>query len=92
MVPVNLLTYIPAANETIFNFGSEHLAALLANVGALLSSFWPIILLVSGLALAMTIVLAIIEIADEKDRKKLDHRINKVVRETDRLLDKNKKN
>jgi len=47
---------IPALEGGLFEFGAEHITALTANASSLITSFWPIVLIVVGLALAMWIV------------------------------------
>jgi len=59
---------IPALDGNLFEFGSEHLTALLANVGALVESFWPIVLLIVGLVLGIWLVRSIIGIIGRRAR------------------------
>jgi len=59
---------IPALTEGLFSFGAEHITALSANASSLITSFWPIILIVVGLALAMWIVKMIIGAFGKKAR------------------------
>ena len=47
---------IPALTTDLFEFGADHITALTANASSLITSFWPIVLIVVGLALAMWIV------------------------------------
>lgn len=51
---------IPALTTGLFTFGADHITALAANAGSLITSFWPIVLIVIGLALAYWVITKII--------------------------------
>jgi len=55
---------IPAlgTEDTLFQFGTEHFTALLANVSSVVNSFWPIALFIIGLAVAIWVVSKIVGI------------------------------
>lgn len=80
-------TEIPALESgVLFQFGSDHIMALIANAGSLINSFMPVVLLISGLSIGIMIVLNIIWVFDRKRDRELHERADRAISETKELL------
>ena len=73
---------------SLFQFGADHITALVANASSLITSFWPVILLIAGMSLAIIIVLNIIWVFDNRKDRELSERADRAMSETRKLLKK----
>lgn len=81
-----LASEIPALESgALFEFGSNHINALVANAGSLIDSFMPVMLVLAGLSLGMAIVIAVISIFEHKESRRRSERIDKILSETKEL-------
>jgi len=75
---------------SLFQFGSEQIVALTANVSSLIVAFTPIILILAGLGIGLSIVFAILSVSRMRDRKSRIEKLDKISREAYQAIESGK--
>jgi len=75
---------------SLFQFGSEQIVALTANVSSLIVSFTPIILISAGLGIGLSIIFAILSVSRMRDQKSRIEKLGKISEEAERKIEAGK--